>query len=30
MEAGHKSRNLVNLGGFFLQTGPLDIHFWPY
>ena len=24
MKAGHKSRNLVNVGGFFLQTGPLD------
>ena len=29
-KAGHKSRNLVNVGGFFLQTGRLDIHFRPY
>ena len=25
MKAGHISRNLVNVGGFFLQTGRLDI-----
>ena len=24
MKAGHKSHNLVNVGGFFLQTGRLD------
>ena len=30
MKAGHISRNLVNVGGFFLQTGCLDIHFWSY
>ena len=30
MKAGHKSRNPVNVGGFFLQTGRLDIHFRPY
>ena len=29
-KAGHKSRNLVNVGEFFLQTGRLDIHFRPY
>ena len=29
MKAGHKSLNLVNVGGFFLQTGRLDIYFWP-
>ena len=29
-KAGHKSRSLVNVGGFFLQTGRLDIHFRPY
>ena len=29
-KAGHKSRNLVNMGGFFLPTGRLDIHFRPY
>ena len=29
-KAGHNSRNLVNAGGFFLQTGRLDIHFRPY
>ena len=29
MKAGHKSRNLL-VGGFLMQTGPLDIHFWPY
>ena len=27
MKAGHKSRNLVNVGGFFLPTGRLDILF---
>ena len=26
MKAGHKS---LNVGGFFLQTGRLDIYFWP-
>ena len=26
-KAGHKSRNLVNVGGVFLPTGRLDIHF---
>ena len=30
MKAGNKLRNLINVGVFFLQTGPLDIHFWPY
>ena len=29
MKAGHKSLNLVNVGKFFLQTGRLDIYFWP-
>ena len=29
MKARHKSLNLVNVGGFFLQTGRLDIYFWP-
>ena len=26
-KAGHKSRNLVYVGGFFLQTGRLDTHY---
>ena len=29
-KAGHKSRNPVNVDGFFLQTGRLNNHFWPY
>ena len=29
-KAGHKSRNLVNVGGFFLQTECLNNHFRPY
>ena len=28
MKAGHKSLYLVNVGGFFLQTGRLDIYLW--